>query len=267
MSFVVLALFGATAMGADPKKPAKVREVGEDHQREESGVNQFTTPSIQLILQTLRELRPVPYDKVVREIPQKVPGDRARIALSAGAVVADGFLAVIGEKQARIEPVGRALLAHAKALGVAGHVTKHARSILEHAARKEWDGVRAELVGTQRDVEKGMMDLKDEEIAHLVSLGGWLRGLEITGEIIVDSYTPERAALLVQPAVLDYFVDRIGTLNPRLRKDAAFELMEKNIREIRVLAVKEDRSPPALDTVKKVLALAKATNAALAKEE
>ena len=267
--FVVLALLGVTAFGADTKKRAKPAGGAglDDHQREELGINQYTTPSIQLLLKALRELRPVPYDKVARDMPEKPPSDRARIALSAGAVVADGFLAVVSEKQSRVEPVGRSLLAHAKALGVGNHVTKHAGSILEHAARKDWDGVRAELVGAQRDVEKGMMDLRDEEIAHLVSLGGWLRGLEITGTIIADSYTPERASLLVQPTVLDYFIDRSSTLNPRLKKDAVFVLLEKNLREIRTLAVQEDRSPPTLDTVRKVLALARATNAALAAPE
>jgi hypothetical protein len=253
-------LLGGAALAAEKKKPARP---GDDHAQEELGVNQFTTPGIDLILKSLRELRPVPYEKVAREIPEQAPGNRARLALSAGGIIADGFLAVAAEKSSRLEPVGRALLKHAKALGVGEHVNKHAKSIIERAAKKDWDGVRAELTGAQRDVEKGMMDLKDEEIAHLVALGGWWRGLEIASAIVAESHTPARAELLVQPKVLDYFADRVSTLNPRLKKDAVFVTIEKNLRDVRSLAAREDRMPPGLDDVRKIRDIARVTNDAI----
>src|SRR6185369_16126298 len=114
----------------------------------------------------------------------------------------------------------------AKGLGVGDHVTRHSMGILDRAAGKDWNGVRAELIGAQRDVEGGMMALRDEEIAHLVALGGWWRGLEIASAIVDQSYTPQRAALLVQPAVLDYFIDRVSTLNPRLKKTKLWETLD-----------------------------------------
>jgi hypothetical protein len=262
--FLLSALFGASGLAADKKNAARPDD---GHAQEELGVNKFTTPGIELVLKSLRELHPVPYEKVSRDIPEQAPSDRAHLALSAGGIIADGFLAVAAEKASRLEPIGRALLKHAKGLGVGDHVTKHAKSIIERAAKKDWNGVRAELSGAQRDVEKGMMALKDEEIAHLVSLGGWWRGLEIASGIVADSYTPERAALLVQPSVLDYFADRVSTLNPRLKKAPVFVVIEKNIRDVRALAAREDRSPPGVEDVKKIHAIARATNDAISKPE
>src|SRR4051812_38866365 len=109
----------ALAMGAvaADKKTAKVG-VAQDHLQEELGVNAFTTPSIETLLTALHELRPVPYDKVSRVMPEGNPGDRARLALTTGGIIADGFLAVAAEKGSRMEPIGRALLQHAKGLGV-----------------------------------------------------------------------------------------------------------------------------------------------------
>lgn len=251
-------------MAAEKKEAKTAKEVGLDHQREELGVNQFTTPSIETMLTALRELRPVPYDRVSRDLPTQVPGDRARLALTSGGLIADGFLAVAAEKQSRIEPIGRALLRQAKGLGVGDHVTKHSKGILEQAARKNWDGVRGELAGAQRDVEQGMMALKDEELTHLVALGGWWRGLEIASGIVLDGYTPERAALLIQPGLLDYFIDRVSTLNPNFKKTKLWVTLDGNLRAVRDLAVKEDRSPPTNDAVRKLNALAKATNEAVA---
>lgn len=258
---LLLALFlGATALAAEDKRPGKgERQAAEGHMKEELGVNQFTTPGIDLILGSLRDLRPVSYDSIARDLPESTPPDRARLALSAGAVIADGFLAVVAQKQSRIETVGRALMRHAKALGVGEHVTKHAGSILESAARKDWEGVQAELAGAQRDVEKGMMALRDEEVAHLVALGGWWRGLEMTSTIVSAGYSPERAGILVQPSVIDYFIDRVGTLNPSVRQKPLFTTIAANLSEVRKLTVKEDRSAPTEDEVKRVRDLAKAT--------
>ena len=101
-----------------------------------------------------------------------------------------------------------------------------------------------------------MMALKDEEIAHLVSLGGWIRGLDIITTLLADDYTPERAQRIVQPEAIDYFVDRMSTLNPRLKKGEAFQLLEKNLLEIQGLIGKTDQQPPSQEDVKKVRKLA-----------
>jgi hypothetical protein len=262
--FCVLLTLTAPVWAAE-KKAAK--GVSLDHQHEELGVNQFTTPSIETLLTALRELRPVPYDKVSRVMPEGNPSDRARLALSTGGIIADGFLAVAAEKGSRMEPIGRALLQHAKGLGVGEHVNRHSKGILERAASRDWSGVRAELIGAQRDVEDGMMALKDEEIAHLVALGGWWRGLEITAGIVEQEYTPQRAALLVQPGVLDYFIDRVSTLNPRLKKTKLWAALDENLRAARDLTVKDDHSPPTAEAVKKLRNLAKATNEVIAQQE
>ncbi len=260
-AFVCVACAFPAWAAEDKKKPGKsARGAAEAHMKEELGVNQFTTPGIELILRALRDLRPLPYDAISREMPEATPPDRAQLALSTGGIIADGFLAVVAEKQSRVENAGRALLKHAKGLGVGDHVTKHARSIIERSATKDWDGVETELVGAQRDVEQGMLALRDEEVAHLVALGGWWRGLEITSAVIVRSYTPERASLLVQPDMLDYFADRLSTLNPELKKRPLFAKIDANLREVRKLTVKEGAAMPSADDVKRVQEVAKATN-------
>ena len=238
-----------------------------DHLREELGINEFTTPSIAVLLKALQALRPVPYEEVERALPLQNPGDRARLALSTGGVIADGFLAVVAEKQSRIEPVARALLRQAKGLGVGNHVTRHSRSVLEKALVKDWSGIHTELIGTQRDVEGGMMALRDEEIAHLVALGGWWRGLEITSGILSSHYTPQGATLIAQPGVMEYFADRIATMNPAFQKTKLWASLSGNLAEVRRLAVKPDKAPPALEDVRAIHALAKATNDFIAAQE
>lgn len=238
-----------------------------EHMREELGVNGFTAPSIELILQELDALKPFPFDKVWRDLPDSTPQDRARLALSTGAVIADGFLAVASEKQARIEPVGRALLRLAKGLGVADRVSKHSRSIIEKAARSQWSDVKQELVRTQAEVETAMMGLKDEEIAHLIALGGWLRALEITSTAVADDYSAEKARRLIQPELLDYFVDRVSTLNPNFKKTKLAQTIEKNLTEVKNITTKPVDTPITKDEVKRIRDLAREINKQVATNE
>jgi len=249
---------GAKGVEALPasKGSGENEEVDMDQVREELGVNQFTAPSIEHILAELMDLRPIPIEKLWKDLKGDLPQDRALMALSSGRAIADGLLAVIAEKPSRVEPCARALMRYAKGLGVADHVSKHSRSILEKAAKESWLDVRKELVKAQADVESGMMALKDEEIAHLVSLGGWLRGMDIVSALVADEYTPERAGRLVQPEALDYFLDRMGTLSPRLKKNELFQTIDTNLHAIKEITAKEDQTPPSLDEVKKIRQLA-----------
>lgn len=242
---------------------------GEDieHMREELGVNNYTAPSIEIILQELDSLKPFPFEKIWRDLPDSTPSDRARLALSTGAVIADGFLAVAAEKQSRIEPVGRVLLKLSKGLGVSDRVSKHSRSILEKAARQQWPEIKQELIRTQAEVEAAMLALKDEEIAHLVALGGWLRGLEMTSAIAYDDYSPERARRLIQPELLDYFLDRVTTFNPNLKKTKLAQTLEKNLKEVKVIITKPLDTPIEKDEVKKIRELAKEMNKTIASGE
>jgi hypothetical protein len=250
----------------EPAKPTGSEEepIDIDQVREELGVNEFTAPSIEQVLAELMDLRPIPIEKVWSDLPIGTPQNRARLALASGRVIADGLLAVIAEKPSRVEPCARALLRFAKGLGVADHVTKHSKSIIEKAAKENWLDVRRELVKAQADVESGMLALRDEEIAHLVSLGGWLRGLEIVSILIADDFSAPRAARLVQPEALDYFIDRISTLNPNLKAKALFQKIEEALKGIRGATVKPNEMPLNIDDVKKVRDITRELNARIA---
>ena len=248
--YVSLCLGLAVVIPCQAQKPPPRDDIA--HMREELGINEFTAPSIALVFEELQSLKPIPFDKVWRNLPDASPQDRAQLAIAAGGVIADGFLAVSAEKQSRIEPVGRALLRLAKGLGVGEHVTKHSRSILEKAAKDKWSDVKTELVRAQADVEAAMLSLKDEEIAHLVALGGWLRGLEITSGIVIENYSPERARRLVQPELMDYFLDRVETLNPNVKKTKLGMTLDKNLKEVKKIITKPVDTPIEIDEVKRI---------------
>lgn len=216
-----------------PEVPDDLLE--DDHLREEYGVNQFTTPSIRKIFGQLEALGSLPYEKLKRPIPKSTASDRSLVALSLGVLIGDGFLSVQTEKVSDLEDTGRAVLKHAKVLGAGARVTEHAKSLLENSALGDWKTLRDDLAGTQKDVESDMVLLRDMEMAHLISLGGWLRGLQIASGTASDPFSPERAGLLARADLLDYFTALLAELNPTLQKRPWMKPLRAGLEEIRVL--------------------------------
>src|SRR3984893_18023224 len=206
---------------------------GDSHFQEELGINRFTTPSIEQLFDTLDCLKPIPVQELTRP-PQALRLDnRVKFALSFGVLIGDGFLAVEGEQIKAIEPLGRELLRRAKGLGVQQRVSRHSKQILDLAKRLDWSGLRKELIVTQQDVEKAMLDLRDEEMVHLLSLGGWIRGLEIGAASVAADFSPERASKLRQLDLLDYYLQRLGTLSPPLKSTPLVSQIISGLKDVR----------------------------------
>ncbi|QQL45722.1 hypothetical protein [Sulfuriroseicoccus oceanibius] len=190
----------------------------DDHFREEFGINDFTTPSIKLIFDDLGNLGPIPYGDLKRDARDKVSRDRVAVALNLGTLIADGFLIVQAERLKDIEPVGKAILKHAEALGTGRHIKRHSRSLLEYSALGQTDKLRTELESTQRDVEKEMVDLRDVDIAHLISLGGWARAFEIGCAVINKDFSSDKVRMIARADITSYFQAQLETLHPKIQE-------------------------------------------------
>jgi hypothetical protein len=219
---------------------AQIIEVQEDsdmsadsHFREELGVNQYTTPSIEHLFDTLDSLRPIPIQELTRPPRALRLDNRVKFALSFGVLIGDGFLAVEGEDTKAIEPLGRELLRRAKGLGVQQRVNRHTKQLLDLAKQSDWKGLRKELIITQKDVEIAMLDLRDEEMVHLLSLGGWIRGLEIGAASVAADFTPERVSKLRQLDLLDYYLERLDTLPAPLKSTPLISQIVSGLKEVR----------------------------------
>ena len=158
--------------------------------------------------------------------------NRAQDALLLGTVIADGFIAVEAEDSERVKEIGRNVLTLAEAINVRKSVVARSNSIVEKADAKDWNAVRREFDGALQDVNKAMVELNDGQLAQLVSLGGWLRGTEALTAIVGEKYSRERAELLHQPLLVDYFEKQLAGLGPRLRRNALVGDVEKALDRI-----------------------------------
>jgi len=239
-----------------------------DRARQELGIGDFKAPSIEDVFDELSALQPIPFEKVWRPLPDHLPQERARMALLAGNLIADGFLVVSSQRASKIEPVGRDLMRLAKGLGIGEHLTKRGRHMIELADHERWTEIRKELIRTQAEAESALLKLKDEEIVHLIGLGGWLRGLEITSTAVVDDYSPDRARQVFKPELADPFIDEIHTFRPRLKNSPLIQNLDKRLKAIREIV--QGRMPDrdySAGELKRIRDLSREANKAIAADQ
>jgi hypothetical protein len=221
-----------------PPAPAGERPVipenllGDEHVREEFGVNDFTTPSIRKLFEMLDGLGKLSYDALKRPVTRQTPSDRVLVSMGLGTLIADGFLIVQCEKVEAMEDVGRALIKYAKVLGAGARMNRHTQSLFEHSIEGQWDKLRDELALTQADVEAEMVQLRDVDIAHLVSLGGWLRAFEIATRSVADHYTPEKTTRLLRAEIAQYYQNSLEYLNPRLQSHESLVKIREGLKAL-----------------------------------
>lgn len=218
---------------SQPAKPAVPEDVvGDEHVREEFGVNELTTPSIRKLFDMLNKVGKLSYDNLKRPFSDKTPSDRVLVSLGLGTLIADGFLIVQCEKVEEMEPVGRAMIKYGKALGAGSRMNKHTQSLFEYSLKGNWQDLRVELAKTQADVEAEMVQLRDVDIAHLISLGGWLRALEISTQSISDNYAEEKTRQLTRRDIAEYYMMSLDSLHPSIMKNPNLQTLRKGLEEM-----------------------------------
>ena len=219
----MLAAFGALVfpLSAEEKAAENNVEIPKDlvddaHVREELAVNEFTAPSISKLFDTLQFLMPLPIAEVARKMPARMSQDRADLAIELGFLIADGFLVVQAEQLDQVEELAKDLTRYGKALGAGDRVNRHAASLLDSAKNKNVEQLKKELTATQRDVEQELVSLRDADLAHLISLGGWIRALEVSSVAVDKQFSHERARKVMRKDIAEYYSDCITGLEPKI---------------------------------------------------
>lgn len=218
--------------------------VDDAHVREELGVNEFTAPSIEKLFETLQFLWPLPIAEVERKMPPRMPMDRADLAMELGFLIADGFLIVQAEQMDRVQDLANDLTRYGKALGAGDRVNRHAAGLLDSAKKKNVEQLKKELSATQRDVELELVSLKDADLAHLISLGGWIRALEVSTVAVDNQFTAQRARKVMREDIADYYTESVTGLEPKISERPNYLAMRDLLAGLRTEMTLADDDEP-----------------------
>jgi hypothetical protein len=225
-----------------PAAPADLLD--EAHIREESGLNEFTAPSIAKIFDSLQSLAPLPIADCKREIPKRMPLDRADLAIEIGFLIADGFLIVQNSQMGDVEALAKELSRYGKGLGAGEKVSRHAASLLQSAKDNNVDQLKKELTATQKDVENELVGLRDTDLAHLISLGGWLRALQVSATSVDKQFSLPRAKEIMREDIADYYTEMLGSLHPDIAARPNVVRMREILSDLRNTMFFDETKPP-----------------------
>lgn len=228
----------------------------DEHVREELGVNEFTAPSISKLFDTLQFLMPLPIGETERNMPPRMSQDRADLAMELGFLIADGFLVVQAEQLDRVEKLATDLTRYGKALGAGDRVNRHAAGLLDSAKQKNVVQLKKELTATQRDVEAELVVLRDADLAHLISLGGWIRALEVSTVAVDKQFSEERARKVMREDIADYYTESVAGLEPRISERPNYVAMRDLLAGLRTEMVLEDGRKPTPEMMKEIRKIA-----------
>ncbi len=224
----------------------------DEHFRTESALNEFTVPSIAKVFNELEKISPLAYDSAHLKNHERLPLDRSRLALRLGTLIADGFIAVQTGNSDDVPKIASHISRYAKALGAGEQIKKHAASLLDHAKAKDLEKLKTALAATQRDVERELASLRDPDLSHLISLGGWLQALDSASIAVDKKFTPERGFTLFREDVADYYAESIGSLNPAISSRPHIVKMRLLLQGLRNAMVLAEDTQPTAEQVKEV---------------
>ncbi len=240
----------ADAAGPNGEPPKDLLD--DSYFREELAVNQFTAPSISKVFDTLQFLMPLPIAEVARKMPARMSQDRADLAIELGFLIADGFLMVQADQLEGVEEMAKDLTRYGKALGAGDRVNRHAAGLLESAKKGDVAQLKKELSSTQRDVENELVILRDTDLAHLISLGGWIRALEVSTVAVDKQFSVERAQKVMREDIAEYYSDCLTGLEPRISDRPNYLAMHEVLAGLSTKMTLEDGKEPTPETMKEI---------------
>lgn len=245
----------ATPLLAQEKLEIPEDLLDDEYFRSESALNEYTVPSIAKVFDELEKISPLSYTNDHLKRHERLPLDRSRLASRLGTLIADGFIAIQTGHSEDLPAIASHLSRYAKAIGAGDRIKRHAAALLTHAKDKDHDALKKALAASQRDVERELVSLRDPDLSHLISLGGWLQALEAASTAVDKKFTVERAQTLFREDIADYYSESIGSLSPEISTLPHVKQMREFLQGLRnamTLGEGDQPTPKGVQEIKEV---------------
>lgn len=240
VSFLLSSQYSSVLFGQnteDDLVPQALKLSDEEHEI----VDELVIPIPLEVFSSLNELGVQNWGSQVKSREFRLNTNRSRSALLFGIVISKGFIAVQAKDKEAVKEIGRDVLKLSQALGVASSVAGHANSVISGAANGEWKDVRLELDRTRQTVLDRMRALRDDELASLVSLGGWLGGTDVLASILEENYSKEGSDLLNQPGLIHQLRKHFEVLPASAKKGSFFLKVDDTLANLeKLMATNEE---------------------------
>jgi len=207
------------------------------------------------------------WSAMLRKSPTSAFTSRPQIALNLGALIADGCLAAEAQDKQQLKNAYREIRALAKGLGLDRDLVSRSNSIADYADGGKWDVLSEMFDAVQHELAVAMESRHDHAFATLMTLGGWLRAVDVIGGHLATNYTPDAARALRQPGVGTYFVGQLAALPQKISASPMIAALRRDVSEIHTALAFPAGHQPSAEDVSKLKNLTASIIAAIAVPE
>ncbi|MBU1612209.1 MAG: hypothetical protein KKC99_10230 [Proteobacteria bacterium] len=215
--------------------PAAGAETLSEAEKKEFAQN-LALPSPAEMFLAINRLNDADWSKVAGSSPRYDYGDNYVRALNLGLRATDGLVAILSKDKAKLGEVIVVVITLAEDLMVQDTILDRSSTFEQLANEGRWSELRDELDSLRYLIEMEMDQIGDQDIATLVRVGGWLKGLTATAGLMKKQhYSDNVTSILYQPNLVDYFTVELANMEPEAKANPLAQALMKALPKIRAL--------------------------------
>ena len=184
-------------------------------------------------------------------------------AVHLGVRAADAYVAVQAKDAAAFHRASDAIQILSREFALNDTMFRKITTANKMAEGARWSDLRLVLETFRGDVLRELKLNRDQDAVTLATIGGWLRGLQLSTLALLTNYDADATRLLRQSALVAHLKRRHNALGPEAKDERFVELLGTRIDDIRKLTDGPANAPVKPDDVKRLNAIANELMAAL----
>ena len=232
-ALVMLGLLTAVQVPADEKLSPEEMKLA---------LNNYVVPTPDEIFTALESVHNQKWSRYVKINSKTSYKEVHKQCLNLGITVADMTLAIKSEDAKLTGQASEQILAFASYLGISNDIKPHIEKIKSLANNEEWSELLDRINFLQTQVSEILVELDSRDQVVLISIGGWIEGLNVVTKSLRKDYSEEATAILRITAQIDYFKMELEKLDPSYTNNPEIKLLMEKLPEIRSLcAIEKDQ--------------------------
>lgn len=172
------------------------------------------------------------------------------IALNLGTRICDAFVAIQGKDQNKFADMATTVA------GLSGKLNANIEQSLNDkmfalVKQGKWMEVRG-MLDEQQTTVKEKLNRLDKDAAILVTIGGWLEGLNVVTKSLASNYSADATSIIRNPKLVEYLIGEMNSLSATAKGNDLVKDISNKLGDIKTLVNIEKGKPVPQENVKKL---------------
>jgi hypothetical protein len=159
-----------------------------------------------------------------RTKPTTPSSDRTKTGFTLGSLIGESFLIWEAGDAQQFRNNNQDIVSYCRSLGMGEKIMPRLMAQARMAEMDEWKDLRQEIIDGHQEIMRLLREQKDEDLAVLVSIGAWMRSLEIVSKLVTETPEVDKRPLCIgSPALLAELRQDFASLSDLTRRSALLQ--------------------------------------------